>query len=183
LEKIPYHGIYPTAARYLIEEGITATPRQVAVELRWADGVNIIYTLRGLTPANFAKYSESLLLLAQQEAMRYNKVARWKFAFFSVKLGRLKKGRDLPDIIDFQAHMHDDPEIMVYGPGYDVPTKVFLKDQADKIIDVVKRYSDRLNKQTPFRVIKLTIAVREPRPYSGSRLKSENDEISHIRRQ
>jgi len=168
LEKKSYHGEYPSAARYLIEEGITTTPRQVARELRWADGIDIRYTLKNLTPANFLKYADYLLLLALQEATRYTKEGRWKFASFDVKLGRLKKGRDLPEVATFQAHMHDDPDIMVYGPGYAVPTQVFLKDQVDKIADMAKRYSDRLNKQTPFTVIRLTISIREPHKPTGT---------------
>ncbi len=167
MQKIPYKGQYPSAARYLIQEGVTATPRQITRELRWADGVDIVYTLRDMTPANFRKYADSLLLLAYQEAMRYNTTGRWKFAAFDARLGRLKKGRDLPEIITFQAHMHDDPDIMVYGPGYEVPNKVFLKDQVEKVVDIVRRYSDRINKQAPFKVIRLTISIREPRTPDG----------------
>lgn len=168
MEKIPYHGHYPSAARFLIEDDITAVPRQRARDLRWAEGIDIIYTLKGLTPANFRRYSDSLLLLAYQEAMRYDKVGRWKFATFDVRLGRLKKGRDLPEVISFQAHMHDDPDIMVYGPGYEVPNKIFLKDQVEKILDIIKRYGDRINKQSPFKVIRLTISIREPRRQGGT---------------
>jgi len=163
MEKIPYKGSYPSAARYLIEEGITATPRQVPKELKWADGIDIVYTLQNLTPANFRKYSDSLLLLAYQEAVRYKEAGRWKFSVLDVRLGRLKKGRDLPETISFQAHMHDDPDIMVYGPGYETPGAPFLKDQVDKILDIVRRYAGQVNKQAPFKVIRLTISIRQPK--------------------
>lgn len=162
MEKIPYKMHYPSAARYLIEEDITNTPRQITKELKWAEGIDIVYTLRNLTPANFRKYSDTLLLLAFQEATRYKDVGRWKFASFDVRLGRLKKGRDLPEILSFQAHMHDDPDIMVYGPGYDTPGAPFLKDQVEKILDIVRRYADQVNKQAPFKVVRLTISIREP---------------------
>lgn len=162
ISKIPYKGRYLSAARFLIEEGVCATPRQYEVSLKWADGINIIYTLKGLTPANFRKYSDSLLLLAYQEAMRYNEY-RWKFAGFDVRLGRLKKGRDLPEIVTFQAAMHDEPDIMVYGPGYTVPQRYFLYNKVEDILEIARRYKDRVSKQIPYKVIRLFIHIREPK--------------------
>jgi hypothetical protein len=162
IERKPYNGKYPSAAQFLMNAGIASTPRQSHKELKWADALEINYTLKDLTPANFRKYSDSILLLAYQEAMRYNEY-QWKFAAIDVKLGRLKKGRDLPDIATFQAHMHNEPDILIYGPGYEVPQTIFLKDQIDKILDIVKRYGDRINKQTPFKVVRLTISIREPK--------------------
>lgn len=163
MKKKLYAGRYPSAARYLMEEDITSIPRQrKRDDLQYAEGVDIIYSLRNLTPANFGKYSDTLLLLAYQEAMRYNEY-KWKFARFEVKLGRLKKGRDLPEIATFQAAMHDEPEIMVYGPGYEVPQKYFLVDKVRDIIDIAKRYRGKISQQVPFRVIKLIISIREER--------------------
>lgn len=163
MEKKPWGGRYPSAARYLMDQDVTSIPRQVKrIDLNWAEGVDIIYTLRGLTPANFRAYSDSLLLLAYQEAMRYDEY-KWKFARFEVKLGRLKKGRDLPEIASFQCAMHDEPEIMVYGPGYEVPQKHFLYHKVLDILDIVKRYLGKVSKQNPYRVTKLVISIREPR--------------------
>jgi hypothetical protein len=161
MRKIPYQGHYPSAARFLIEEGVCATPRQIQRVLTWAEGIDIIYTLKGLSPANFSKYSDSLLLLAYQEAKRYN-IHKWKFASFDVKLGRLKRGRDLPEVATFQAAMHDDPEIMVYGPGYEVPERHFLYHKVEDILDIVKRYPKKLSVQRPYKVIRLTISIRDP---------------------
>ena len=160
----PYLGHYPSAARYLIEENVANPPRQVKKELKWAEGIDIIYTLRNLTPASFKKYSDSLMLLALQEANRY-KESKWKFASLDARLGRLPKGKDLPDIVTFQAAMHDDPEIMVYGPGYEVPQKYFFKDKVDDIIDIAKRYQGKVKTQTPYRIIRLIISIREPKEY------------------
>ena len=163
MEKIPYSGHYPSMARFLIEEDITSIPRQVKLDdLNWAEGVDIIYTLRHLTPAGFREYSDKLLLLAYQEAMRYNQY-KWKFAKFEVKLGRLKKGRDLPEIATFPAAMHDDPDIMVYGPGYEVPQRFFLYHKCEDILDIAKRYEGKVSKQNPYRVVKLIISIREPK--------------------
>ncbi len=162
MEKKSYGGHYPSAAKYLIEEGIASVPKQVKrEELTWAQGIDITYTLKNLTPANFRKYSDSLLLLAYQEMMRYNEY-KWKFASIDVKLGRLKKGRDLPEIASFKCAMHDEPEIAVYGPGYEVPQKFFLKDKVEDILDIVKRYSGKVSKQNPYRAVKLIISIREP---------------------
>lgn len=162
MDRIPHRGVYPSAARYLIEEDVCSIPRQHKRELAWAEGIDIVYTLRGLTPANFLKYSDTLLLLALQEARRYDQY-KWKFAGFDVRLGRLKKGRDLPEIATFQASMHDEPDIMVYGPGYEVPQKYFLYNQVEAILDIAKRYTDKVNKQSPYKVIRLFISIREPR--------------------
>ena len=163
MEKIPYKGHYPSAARFLMEEDITSIPRQRKLDtLDWAEGIDIVYSLRGLTPANFQKYSDHLLLLAYQEAMRYRSY-KWKFARFDVKLGRLKKGRDLPEIASFPAAMHDDPEVLVYGPGYEVPQRFFLYHKVEDILDITKRYMGKVSKQNPYKVVKLIISIREPR--------------------
>lgn len=161
MKKKLYSGYYPSAARLLIEDGICATPRQVERKLTWAESLDIIYTLKGLTPVNFRNYSDTLLLLAYQEAMRYNEY-KWKFASFEVRLGRLKKGRDLPEVATFQTAMHDDPEVMVYGPGYEVPQRHFLYNKVEDILDIVKRYPTKVSLQIPFRVIRLVISIREP---------------------
>lgn len=163
MDKKTYGGRYPAAARLLIEQGVTSAPRQVERnDIIWAEGIDIIYSLKNLTPVNFRKYSDSLLLLTYQEMMRYNEY-KWKSAGFEVKLGRLKKGRDLPDIATFQCAMHDEPEIAVYGPGYDTPQRYFLKDKVEDILDIVKRYPSKVSKQNPYKVIKLVIHIREPR--------------------
>lgn len=161
MKKKVYGYNYPSAARMLIEDDITNVPRQYLRPLNWANGIDIVYTLRGLTPANFKKYSDTLLLLAYQEASRYEEY-KWKFASFDVRLGRLRKGKDLPEIATFTASMHDDPDILVYGPGYEVPQKHFLIDKVKDILDLAKRYGDKLNKQKPYKVIRLTISIREP---------------------
>lgn len=164
MEKKIYKGRYPAAANLLISEGVASAPRQIKRDdMIWAEGVDIIYNLKDLTPVNFREYSDSLLLLAYQEMMRYNEFT-WKYARFEVRLGRLKKGRDLPEIASFQCGMHDDPEIAVYGPEYEVPHRTFLKNKVEDILDILKRYVGKISKQSPYKVIKLIISIREPRP-------------------
>ena len=163
MEKKLYKGKYPSAAQHLIEIGRISTPKQTMRELSWAQGIDISYNLRDMTPVAFRKYADQLLLLAYQEMMRYEEY-KWKYARIDVKLGRLKKGRDLPEIASFQSAMHDEPEIAVYGPGYDTPQRHFLKDKVEDILDITKRYAGKVNKQNPYKVIKLVISIREPRP-------------------
>lgn len=163
MEKKPYKGRYPTAAMVLIDQGITSAPRQVhKEELRWADGIDITYILKDLTPVKFREVSDTLMLLAYQEMMRYEE-SKWKFARFDVKLGRLKKGHDLPEIASFPCAMHDEPEIAVYGPGYETPTRHFLYNKVEDILEIVKRYPGKVSKQAPYKVVKLVISIREPR--------------------
>ena len=160
VKKIPYGGKYPSAARYLMEEEVSGPPRQYERVFQRYTGVDIVYNLHGLTPVNFMKYADSLLLLAFQEATR-NQATRWKFAGFDVRLGRLKKGKDLPEISTFQSAMHTDPDTMVYGPGYEVPQRHFLYHKVEDILDMVNRYPTKVSKQKPYRVIRLFISIRE----------------------
>jgi len=166
LEKLPYKGKYPPAANYLISEGVTNAPRQYMRQLKWANGLDIIYTLKKMTPANFRKYADTFLLLAFQEASRYTSSSRdpdyMKMGGFDIRLGRLKKGKDLPEEVTFQASLHDDPDIMVYGPGYDVPQRHFMYNKVEDILDITKRYIGKVSKQTPFRALRLFINIREP---------------------
>lgn len=164
MKKIPYQATYPSAARYLIDEDITSTPRQYDKDFKSTEGIDIVYTLRNLTPVNFRKYSDQLLLLAYQEAKRYDKVAKYKFARFEVRIGRLKKGRDLPDIASFQAAMNDDPDVMIYGPGYDTPQHYFLKDRVNDILDITRRYMGKISRQAPYKVVSLVISLRNKKP-------------------
>ena len=163
MEKKSYGGRYPSAGRLLIDRGLSSIPRQTLREdISWAEGIDITYNLKGMTPVRFRQFSETLLLLAYQEMSRYAEY-KWKFARFEVKLGRLKKGRDLPDIATFQSSMHDEAEIAVYGPGYEVPQKIFLQDKVSDILDMVKRYPGKVSKQNPYKVLKLVICIREKR--------------------
>jgi len=160
VKKILYLGRYPSAARYLMAEGVTNLPRQHSRTFQKYTGIDIVYTLHGLTPVNFERYADSLLLLAYQEATRY-KDTKWKFAGFDVRLGRLKKGKDLPETNTFQCAMATDPDTMVYGPGYEVPQRHFLYHKVEDILDIVNRYPTKVSKQKPYRVMRLFISIRE----------------------
>lgn len=163
MEKIPYGGKYPSTATYLIREGVLNPPRQKSIFRTWASGIDITYILKNMTPTNFARYSDALLLLTLQECERY-KTSKWKFASFEARLGRLGKGKDLPEVASFQAAMHDNPRIMIYGEqelGYEVPQKYFLIDKVKDILDIARRYKGKVSQQNPYKVIKLIISIRE----------------------
>jgi len=57
--------------------------------------------------------------------------------------------------------MHDEPEIAVYGPGYEVPQRHFLYHKVEDILDITKRYTGKVSTQNPFRVIRLVISIRQ----------------------
>ena len=157
----PYGGHYPSAAQMLINSGVLSPARQKEADIKWAEGVDIIYTLKDVGPTRFKSISDTLLLLAFQEASRYNEY-KYKFAKFEVKLGRLKKGRDLPEVQTYQSAMHDDPDTLVYGPGYETPQKYFLYNKVEQILEIAKRYQGKVNVQRPFRVTQFIISIREP---------------------
>jgi hypothetical protein len=77
--------------------------------------------------------------------------------------------------------MHKDPEIMVYGPGYDPyperPDKPgkgdFLKDRVQAIINIPFAYRDRVDKQKPYKVTSLVISIREGLKTNIRKLKKE----------
>ena len=160
MRKKPHAGKYPSAATHLMNEGFASPPRQYEKTFRKTEGIEIVYKLKNMTPVAFKENSDILLLLAYQEAMRYEEY-RWKFAEFDVRLGRLRKGRDLPEITTWTAAMNPDAETMVYGVGYSVPQKHFLVDKVNDILDIVNRYPGRVNKQAPYKVVALRIKIRE----------------------
>ncbi len=170
---LKYNGNYVSAAQYLMEEDppMLSRIRQVPknnFHKSWAKGgVDIIYHLIGMNPKNFLKYKGQLLLAAYQEAMRYKDIYTHIGAGFDVKLMK-KKGASFgflnnpENIVTFSSHMRrtTDIEEMVYGPGYETPTPVSLADKADQIVDILRRYDDKVQKQRPFRVLRMTIWCR-----------------------
>jgi len=162
IKKKPYKGKYTPTGSALIKAKICSPPKQVERDFRWFEGLDIIYTLKDMGPAKFQEYSENFKLLAYEEGMRNNEV-KYKFAKFDCKLGRLGKGKDIPDVATFQCAMHPDPEQMVWGPGYEVPQRHFLYHKVEDILDMTKRYPGKLNRQKPYKVLRLTICLREPK--------------------
>lgn len=151
---------YPQSFNRLRSKGLINLPKQTQRNPRYTKGLDITFKLRNMSPTAFQDNVDDLLDLAYQTAMRYNEV-KWKFAKFVVRLGRLAKGKKLSEYADFTAAMHPDPEILVYGPGYDTGgIKDALYIKAQQIIDIVNRYPEGVSKQKPYVVTELFIGVR-----------------------
>ena len=171
MDIIPYNGKYIQEAQLFMQKKLLARyPRQILREdLLWDIGIDIIYDFRKLTPAEFTEYADTILDAAYAEAMRYNQ-EKYKFCCIEIELGTKETlGGATPTKRSYQVGMHRDPEVMVYGPGYDPyperPDKPgkgdFLKDRVQAIINIPLAYRDRVDKQKPYKVTSLIISIRE----------------------
>jgi hypothetical protein len=172
LKIIRYAGKLPEAAQVLLEQGVlsgrpTQKERQ---DLMYDEGVDITYTLQGMTPAKFRQSSDALLLAAFQEAERY-KEEKYRFARFVVRLNRTAKGRKtgISPTRDYTAAKHTDSDVMVYGEealGYTLPEdykkRPFLVNKVEEILDIPDSPSPGpyVQKQRPYKVLFMTICIR-----------------------
>jgi len=156
-------------ARQLYKRGVLSRyPVQVKRDdLQTDKGVDIVYHLRGVTPAVFEEISDVLLVAAFEEADRYAD-QKYKFAKFTVDLNLNAKGRTagVSTTRDYIAAKNPDAETMVWGPGYALPEGVpsqFLVDKAKDVIDIPHSDSPGpyLRRKTPYKVRALTIGIRE----------------------
>lgn len=166
-----YGKRYPQATELLIEQGaLVGSPHQkVREDLLYDEGIDITYTLQGMTPAKFRKFSDALLLAAYQEAERY-KDEKYRFAKFEVRLSKNAKGRKMgvSPTRDYIAAKHTDSEIMVYGEqalGYALPEgtkKPFLINKVDDIQDIPNSTSPGpyVDKQNPYKVVTMVVCIR-----------------------
>lgn len=166
----PYHRDYSEVIRLLYQRGVLASyPRQIKRDdLQYADGIDIIIPLIGMTPAKFKEYNSALLWAAYEEAKRYNEEPI-KFARFDVQLNRTEKGRKMitKPVREYTARGHPDPEVMVFGEealGYELPEKVakpFLVNRVEEILAITETYmKEYVLKQRPYKVIALVISIR-----------------------
>jgi len=161
----PYRGQYPGVVDYLLDKGVLKhPPRQVHREdLIYDEGIDITYEFKKLTPEKFKEFADTILLAAETEASRYGE-EYWKFAYLDVELGGSPKGRtksgEDPLIRTFTAGKHKEPDIMVYGPGYEVGEPTFLIDKVQQILEIPERYRDSQGKQRPYKVLRLVIGIR-----------------------
>lgn len=139
-------------------------------DLQYAEGYDIVYDFKGLTPAKFKEYSDSLLWLAYEEA-RGREDFPTKFARFEVQVNKTIKGRKSSDKRTYAASGNPDPSVMVFGEealGYSIPEKMkkpFLVNKVEDILDIPTSYmKDNISKQRPYKVLSLVISVRKKRP-------------------
>jgi len=166
-----YRRRYPEVTRLLYQRGVLRTyPIQIKREdLTYDEGVDIVYSLRNMTPARFREFSEALLLAAYTEAERY-KDERFKFAKIEVQLNRTAKGRKtINPRRTYIAAKHTDSDIMVYGEealGYELPEEYkkrpFLVNKVEDILNIPDSPSPGpyVQKQRPYKVLSLTICIR-----------------------
>ena len=172
----PYHREYSEVIRLLYKRGVLASlPKQVKRDdLQYAEGVDIIIPLVGMTPAKFKEYAEPLLWAAYEEAKRYDE-EKIKFARFDVRLNRTEKGRKMisKPVREYSARSHHDVKVLIFGKealgytpthfieGKEVEMKVSLADKVDEILDIVETYmKDYVVKQRPYRVLALIVCIR-----------------------
>jgi len=166
----PYRREYSDVIKLLYQRGVLASyPKQVKRDdLQYAEGIDIIIPLVGMTPAKFKEYNSALLWVAYEEAKRYDE-APIKFARFDVQLNRTEKGRKTitKPVREYTARGHPDADVMVFGEealGYEVPEKMakpFLTNKVDEILAIAETYlKEYVLKQRPYKVIALIISIR-----------------------
>lgn len=172
----PYKRQYSEVVRLLYQKGVLAgLPKQVKRDdLKYAEGVDIVVPLSGMTPAKFKEYAEPLLWVAYEEVRRYDE-APIKFARFDVQLNRTQKGRKMMSnpIREYTARGAMSSDAMVFGKaaigytpthfvdGKEVEMKSSLADKVDEIIAITETYMKELvQKQRPYKVISLVISIR-----------------------
>lgn len=176
MDIIPYHRKYSETVKLLYQKGVLeGYPKQeLRDDLQYAEGVDVVVNLRGMTPAKFREYAESLLWVAYEEARRYEGEPII-FAKFSVRLNRNEKGRKVisQPVREYTARGHSDPQILVFGKqalgyipthfvgGKEVELKASLSDKVDEILALTEVYiKDYLQKQRPYKVLSMSICIR-----------------------
>lgn len=158
-----YQGRYPQATRDLYRLGLLKQyPSQREVIFFRDHGVNIRYSLKGVTPEKFRNSVQLFLEAAYEETRRYPDHP-WSFARFEVRLSRTVKGRkSLPLDQTYTSGKHREGRIMVYGVPGGVPgeTTTFLIDRAEQILDIPARYLGRVNAQRPYTVLWMEVCLR-----------------------
>jgi hypothetical protein len=193
LEIKSYKGKYPEVTRLLYQKGILARlPKQVKRDdLMYAEGIDIHYDLVGMTPAKFKEYSDSLLWIAYEEALRYNEEPI-KFARFDVALNRTEKGRKMMSnpIREYTARGNPEADVMVFGEGalgYEIPEgmkKPFLINKVDEILGLTDSISLKpyIQVQRPYKVVKLVISIRKKFPLKSRQEEREEKEAMRERK-
>lgn len=182
----PYGRQFSEVVKMLYQDGVLVRyPEQIKRDdLETDAGVDIILTLKGLTPKKFSDYSQMLLMAAYQEAHRYED-EKYKFAKFEVAINRTAKGRKaMGPIRTYCAAKHSDSETMVFGEealGYTLPEEYkrrpFLINKIDEIIDIPDTTSPGAytKKQNPYKVVRLIISIREG--LKGSEARARRQEM------
>jgi hypothetical protein len=155
----------------LIDEGIIgAMPKETPRELQYADGVDIVFNLRGLGPEYFDYYSEKLLALVEQECERYpNPPGAYPppyqyFAYFTIRLNQAGRKKGINRT--YTASRTDDISQLISGVEQPPTGETMKPTDLGAIVDRIKKLSGEykpgvfLQQQRPYRVTQLGICIR-----------------------
>ena len=156
--------------RILIQDGVLSSrPRQVnRSDLSFSDGVDIIYDLRNMTPDKFSRYVDQLLVAAAYEASRYQDYEQF-YGSFSVRLNTGSGRRSAENVRSYIAAASTDIDTFIWGDSRDTPKELggegrSLSHKAEAILGMLQSGSPGayVNKQSPYRVLRMIISVRSP---------------------
>ena len=166
----PYPKGEPTKqARNLFKMGVLKKypTQKKRDDLKTTNGVDIIYDLKGVTPAVFKQIVDALLMAAYAEGERYKENA-YKYAKFTVEMDLNIKGKKagISTTRDYTSAKNQDTDTMIWGRDIDLPEgfkRPFLTDKAEEIIALLDSDSPGpyLDRRHPYKVTNLTICVRE----------------------
>ncbi len=141
-------------------------------DLQTTDGVDIVYDLRTMTPSKFIRFISQFLILAEYESNRYGDV-EYRYAKFIVELNSGGRSRDKIRR-NYTTAMFRDTDDMVYGSGNEEPVELggsgrSLAHKAEAIINMLDTGSPGayVNRQSPYRVLRMIISVRNNLRGSG----------------
>jgi len=163
MKPIRYRGRYPEAEEDLRDRGLLwhgRYPTQKPIYLVKKDGVDIFIKFQRMDPIHFSKNSSLILKAALEEASRYESIpSSVRFAEFVVDIWDKSKHRK-PIERTFTTEYNPDSDIMVYGiTGWG---GTFLVDKVDNILDIPKRYAEKMRSPT-YKVKLLRIGIRIPK--------------------
>ncbi len=136
-------------------------------DLLTTDGVDIVYDFRNMNPSKFIRFISQFLVIAEYESNRYSDV-EYRYAKFIVELNSGGRSRDRIRR-NYTTAMFRDTDDMIYGSSNDEPVELggtgkSLAHKAEAIINMLDTGSPGayVNRQSPYRVLRMIISVREP---------------------
>lgn len=152
----PYRRL-PSSTQLLLDRGyLRSAPRQDdRSDLIFADGVDIIYRFRDVTPSRFRAARDIILQAAADECKRYREL-EYKFAMITTRLRpstRRPRG-SRPILKTYTAANQADGDIMVFGG--DDPSILSLTDRVEEILSIPDEYEGI----TSYVVLQMIICVR-----------------------
>ncbi len=156
-------------------------------DLMTTDGVDIVYDLRNMTPSKFMRSIAQLLVVAEHESNRYRDV-EYRYARFIVELNSGGRRGSENSRRSYTAAMMRDTDEMIYGSSDEEPVELggtgkSLSHKAEAIINMLDTGSPGayVNRQNPYRVLRMIISVRDnDRSSRGS--DSSTTDFTSIRR-